>query len=508
MLRLTMQRSVRSPVSEEAAFDDLGGFIDICKKADNWQEIRKAHWDLEIGTLVEAVAERSEDPPLLLFDEVEGYPEGYRIASLIYASAKRVALALGLSPDAPKIELSRLAARRLGAVEPIEPREVDDGPVLQRQWTGSDIDLLSLPVLRFHAGDGGRYIGTGDTLLNRDPQSGYLNMGTYRMQVHEKNLLGLWMSPGQQGRQICERHWQRGESCPVVATFGGDPLVFLASHQKLSWGTSELAWAGGLRGRPVDVIRGPLTGLPIPAQAEVAIEGEVPPPSEEARDEGPFGEWPGYYSGGSQGTGEAQPVIRIKALYHREQPILHDQTPLWPGASTFGLRFDSGVLWHQLIQAGVQDVVGVYSYNRYFVVVAIKQRMGGHALQTAMAVLGSSSNARNGRYVVIVDEDIDPSNLQEVLWAMETRVDPASDIRIMDGSWSTPLDPRMPPSKRDARDYTNSRAVFLAVRPFAWRDKFPVATRADRALKSEVLQKFADVFSSQTDRVTFDGVIG
>jgi UbiD family decarboxylase len=227
----------------------------------------------------------------------------------------------------------------------------------------------------------------------------------------------------------------------------------------------------------------------------VAIEGEVPPPSEEARDEGPFGEWPGYYSGGSQGTGEPQPVIRIKALYHRERPILHDQTPMWPGAATFGIRFDAGVLWHQLERAGVQDIKGVYSFNRYFVVISIRQRMAGHALQAGMAVLGTSAGARNGRWVVVVDDDIDPSNLQEVLWALETRVDPATDIRTVDGSWGTPLDPRMPPWKREARDYTNSRAVVLAVRPFHWRDKFPKVTRADRDLKASVMAKWADALA-------------
>jgi UbiD family decarboxylase len=495
-------------MSEQDRFDDLGSFIEACKGVDEWREIRKAHWDLEIGTLVEAVAEGSADPPMLLFDDVDGYPPGYRVASLIYASARRVALALGLPPDAPKTELARLAARKLASVQPLEPQEVSDGPVLQCRSVGDDVDVLRFPVLRFHAGDGGRYIGTGDSLINADPESGYLNVGTYRMQVHEKNLLGLWMSPGQQGRQICERYWREGKSCPVVATFGGDPLIFLASHQKLPWGDSELAWAGGLRGAPVEVLRGEITGLPIPAHAEIAIEGEVPPPSEEARDEGPFGEWPGYYAGGSHGTGEPQPVIRVKALYHRESPILHDQTPLWPGASTFGIRFDAGVLWHQLELAGVQDVRGVYSYNRYFVVVSIRQRMPGHALQTGMAVLGVSAGARNGRYVVIVDEDIDPSNLQEVLWAMETRVDPASDIRIADGTWSTPLDPRMPPAKRAARDYTNSRAIILAVRPFAWRDQCPTPTRADRRLKQEVLEKFAGALGVGSDRPGRPGASG
>jgi UbiD family decarboxylase len=476
--------------AHEAPFDDLASFIAACQKHDDYREIRGADWNLEIGTLIEAVAESMVDPPLLLFDEIVGHEPGYRVASLIYASARRVAMALGLPPDASRLELARLAARRLRDAAPIAPRVVDTGEVLEHQFTGDHVDVLKFPALLFHEYDGGRYLGTGDTVVCRDPESGYVNAGTYRIQIHERDLLGLWMSPGQQGRQICERYWERGESAPVAATFGGDPLVFMASHQKLPWGTSELDFAGGLRGRPVDIIEGDVTGLPIPAHSEIAIEGEVPPPSKQVRDEGPFGEWPGYYAGGSHGTGEGQPVIRVQAVYHRNEPILHDQTPLWPGAPTFGIRFDAGLLWDQLEQAGVQDVQGVYSYNRYFIVVSIQQRFAGHALQAAMAVLGCGAGARNGRYVVIVDEDIDPSDINQVLWAMETRVDPATDIHTIDGFWSTPLDPRMPPERRQTRNYVNSRAIILAVRPFEWRDRFPQATRARPELRRRVVDKF------------------
>ena len=147
--------------------------------------------------------------------------------------------------------------------------------------TGGKVDLLKFPVLRSHASDGGRYIGTGDVLINQDPESGYINMGTYRMQLHERNLLGLWMSPGQHGQIIGRRYWEKGKSCPIVATFGQDPLTFMASNAKIPWGRSELDFVGGLRGRPLDIVKGPITGLPIPAHAEIAIEGEIPPPSEQ-----------------------------------------------------------------------------------------------------------------------------------------------------------------------------------------------------------------------------------
>jgi 4-hydroxy-3-polyprenylbenzoate decarboxylase len=127
------------------------------------------------------------------------------------------------------------------------------------------------------------------------------------------------------------------------------------------------------------------------------------------------------------------------------------------------------------------------------VVVAIKQRYAGHAKQAGMAALNCAAAARNGRYIVVVDEDIDPTNIQEVLWAMETRVDPATDIQLIDGCWSTPLDPRMPPEKRDGGDNTNSRAVFYAVRPFGWKERFPKTNRASKESIREVVEKFRGV---------------
>jgi len=216
----------------------------------------------------------------------------------------------------------------------------------------------------------------------------------------------------------------------------------------------------------------------------------VPPPKVEARAEGPFGEWPGYYSGGTLGTGENQPVIRVKAIYHRHNPILNTMSPMWPGAQLLGLPVDAGLMWDQLESAGIQDIAGVYNYYPYLVVVSIRQRYAGHAKQAGMAALSCSAGARNGRYVVVVDEDIDPTNIQEVLWAMETRVDPATDIQLIDGCWSTPLDPRMPPEKRDSGDHTNSRAIFYAVRPWAWRERFPKVSRASRELRQQVMEKY------------------
>jgi 4-hydroxy-3-polyprenylbenzoate decarboxylase len=172
---------------------------------------------------------------------------------------------------------------------------------------------------------------------------------------------------------------------------------------------------------------------------------------------------------------------------------LQDESPLWPGAHQWELRIGSGSLWDQLERAGVQDIAGVWQHNRFFVVVAIHQRYPGHAKQAGHAANVCAEGARNGRWVIVVDEDIDPSNMSEVMWAMQTRVDPVRDIELVDGCWSTPLDPRMPPEKKANGDHTNSRAIVYAVRPYQWRDKFPEVSRTSRERRTAVIEKYRGV---------------
>jgi 4-hydroxy-3-polyprenylbenzoate decarboxylase len=161
-----------------------------------------------------------------------------------------------------------------------------------------------------------------------------------------------------------------------------------------------------------------------------------------------------------------------------------------------GISVRAGLLWRQLEAMGIDGIVGVdIKDTSYMAIVSVAQKYGGHARQVALAALSCSAVARHGRYVVIVDDDIDPTNFREVLWAMETRVDPARDIVIVEDLWSTPLDPVVPVSRREARDYTSSRAAFLAVRPYAERARYPRVSRASRAEREAVLSKFSSLFA-------------
>ncbi len=136
----------------------------------------------------------------------------------------------------------------------------------------------------------------------------------------------------------------------------------------------------------------------------------------------------------------------------------------------------SASIWNDLEKCGITDIKGVWlleSGMRFLLVISIQQRYAGHARQAAHVALGARDGGYLGRFVILVDEDVDPSNTAEVLWAIATRCDPESSIEIVRGCWSSPIDPRISPDKRRQRDFTSSRAIIDACRPFHWMKEFP-----------------------------------
>ncbi|MDR7566733.1 MAG: UbiD family decarboxylase [Armatimonadota bacterium] len=452
--------------------------------------VRGASWDLEIGVITEEVQKRRNPPgPAVLFDEVPGYPAGYRVLVNTLGSPRRLALTLGLPTDASDRELVSLWRKRSREIQPIPPVEVPDGPVLENVLEGDAVDLLRFPVPRWHERDGGRYIGTGSVNITRDPDDGTLNAGTYRVMVRDAKSAFFYVSPGKHGRIHRDKYFSRGEPCPVVVCAGHHPLVFLAGSLELPYGLNELAWVGGVVGEPVKVVRGRYTGLPFPAEAEIAFEGFAYPDRFEP--EGPFGEWTGYYASSAR----PEPWIEVKAVYHRNDPILLGSPPGKPPTELTYYRavLRSALIEEALEKAGVPDVTGVWCHeaggSRLLVVVGVRQRYAGHAKQAALAALSSHPGNYLGRYVVVVDEDVDVTDLQEVMWAVCTRSDPEESIDIVRRCWSGPLDPRIPPDRKGF----NSRAVIDATRPFEWKDRFPAVACSSPEVRERVLAKWAEV---------------
>ena len=249
-----------------------------------------------MGTLAEIVYHARPEPPAMLFEDVPGYPRGMRLLSGATNSSKRLAITLGLPVPKNPLDVVRAYRDRMKTHKPIPPQIASKGPVLENITGEDDIDLLQFPVPLLHEKDGGRYLGTDDLVIMRDPDDGWVNCGTYRVMVHDARRVGVWMSPGKHGRQIREKYFKQNLPCPVLVSCGHDPLLFLAGGNEIRFGLSEYDYAGGHRGRPFEVIASQLHGLPMPAHAEFVIEGEMHPG--DAAPEGPFGEFTGYYAVG------------------------------------------------------------------------------------------------------------------------------------------------------------------------------------------------------------------
>jgi len=255
--------------------------------------------------------------------------------------------------------------------------------------------------------------------------------------------------------------------------------------------------AGHIKGRPIEVTKGPITGLPIPATAEVAIEGFSPPPWADSRPEGPFGEWTGYYASGTRN----EPVVHVKAIYHRDDPIIHGQPPLKPpGYTWYPIPVHTAVtLWSRLDVSGIPGIRGVYVHgpgNRIAAVISIKQSYPGHAKQVGtLASTMLSGGACTGRYIIVVDEDIDPADWQSVLWALTTRCNPEHSIETVRGFLTSPLDPMLPPEKREAKDFTTAKVIIDTCRPYHWVKEFPLVNRARDELRRKVLEKWNTLFA-------------
>jgi UbiD family decarboxylase len=462
-------------------------YLDVVESHGQLERLSGVDWDLEIGAISD-IARKYDLGSAILFDDIEGYDAGYRVLTNTFDTPLQASLALGYEPTTSMRE-AVVAHKEHASVTGTEPVEtVDTGPVMENVLEGEEIDLTAFPVPKWHRHDGGRYIGTADIVVTRNADTGKLNAGTYRVQVHGPRTATVYISPGKDGRINKDSYLDRDEPVPVILSVGQAPDLFCTANHRLSADVNELEYAGARRGEPIEVIEGELTGLPISSRAEIVLEGHIYPDAEPVT-EGPFGEWTGYYG---SGTNDELPMT-VERVYHRDNPIITGyNNAITPSALTV-IR-SAAIFWDELEEAGVPGVQAVNSFmpSSYLRVVSIEQQYAGHSTQVGMQSVSLPAGAYHGRYTVIVDDDIDVYDWEEVKWAMTSRCDPAEDIHVVEDCWSTYLDPMIPPERKREGDLTNSRAVIDATRPYHWREEFPEDAKISRELEMEMLATYGD----------------
>jgi 4-hydroxy-3-polyprenylbenzoate decarboxylase len=306
-------------------YDDLREWIVEAERLGELVRASGYSWQDDIGMAAELL-QHDARAPAALFDDIPGYPKGFRVLTNFFGG-RRQNMTLGFPAELSKIELSEsfLADFQQIADRPLRCEVVDTGPVMENVIEGEAVDVTRFPTPVWHDRDEGRrYIGTGSFNVTRDPDDGWVNVGTYRVMIHDAKRLGFYISPGKHGRIHRDKYAARGEPMPVCIVIGGDPLNFLMACTEIPYGLCEFEVAAAYRGRPQKVVHGKHTGLPYPANAEIVIEGFVQPGNE--LPEGPFGEWTGYYGSKMR----AEPVLDVKAIYHRNDPILLGCPPQRP----------------------------------------------------------------------------------------------------------------------------------------------------------------------------------
>jgi UbiD family decarboxylase len=477
--------------------EDLRDWIEQVREMEMLKEIPGASWDLEVGVLTDLNVKSRKWT--LLFDQIEDYPAGYRLLTGCLIDAGRVALTLGLSPELNDLQLVAALRPKLGQVDSNLDRfpvvEVSAAPFLKNRRQGSEVNIKAFPSMMWHEKDGGRYLGTVDAVVTRDPDSDWVNVGTYRLMVHDEQHLGTHINVSHHARLHAEKYWARGEDCPVAISLGHHPLISLLASMEVPAGVCEYDYAGSLTGSRYPVVKGPVTGLPVPADSEIVMEGYL---TRELRNEGPFGEFMGYYAGGTI----KNPVIKVEAVYFRDDPIILGAAGGRPpyDYSYYRCPLRAAMLWNALEAAGVSGIKGVWcheaGYSRALTVLALEQAYMGHAEQVGHLAAQLPEGVFGGKYVVVVDADIDPSDTDQVLWAICSRTDPAENIEFIRNSWGMNLDP-MVKMKPDSRlgELRMSRAIINACRPFdrAIRGDFPEVVEPSPEMKEKVHAKWKDI---------------
>jgi UbiD family decarboxylase len=486
-----------SPARGKSAFD-FREWIERAKAIGQLKEVENADLKFELGAISELNSKQRG--PALLFSKFPGYDEGFRILTGSMLNSRTLGLTLGIEEKLDNLALSDRASEIVKEVAvtsknyPVE--YVNDGPVMQNKKIGDEVDLNIFPVPLLHELDGGLFIGTGGFQLHQDPDTGWINLGTYRVQRQSKNTVSNYISPGHHGNIIRQKYWDRNQPCPVVMVFGSHPLFLLLGGTEVPNGVDELTWAGAIAKQRVPVIQGPVTGLPIPADAEIAIEGFVS--QGEMQEEGPFGEFTGYYAGGKG----IEPLVQVKALYYRNDPILLGSNPCRPphDYSYYASVMRSANIKEALRKAGVPGVKGVWvselGGSRSWVVTSIEQKYAGHAAQAAHVAVQTQFGGLMNRFSIVVDDDIDPSNNDDVIWALCTRTDPATDIDIVRHCWSFPQDPMISAEDRKNHQLWNNRAIINACRPWDRMKSgdFPPVAEATPELMKATRAKWAWLF--------------
>jgi 4-hydroxy-3-polyprenylbenzoate decarboxylase len=410
----------------------LRDYIDQLKALGEIQEIDvEVDWNLEMGAIIRRSYELRAPAPL--FNRITSIEPGFRVLGAPAGLSRRkdrplvrVALSLGLSATATARQIVEALASA-HARPPIPPRRVADGPCKEHKLLGDDIDLWRLPAPLIHEGDGGRYLNTWGTIIVRTPDGQWTNWAISRTMVVGKNTLVGAVIPRQHLGLIYAQWKALNRPMPFALAMGTPPVVPFVSGMPLDDNVNEADFIGGYLGEALDVVDCETVDLQVPATSEIVIEGTVSP--SEAVPEGPMGEYSGYLF---PGGGTVSPLFHVSAMTFRHDPILPVVAagePVEENHTCWGLTVSAQILW-DLRREGfpVSTCFCPFQSAAHWLVVTVRRTAGrsAEALVSELArILFSSRAGSLIPKVLLMDDDVDPADLEELVWAFATRNHPA-----------------------------------------------------------------------------------
>jgi 2,5-furandicarboxylate decarboxylase 1 len=403
-------------------YTDLRSWLNHLQETDRIAVIKKG-CDLEHR--LAAIAKIMDGKQATFFQN----PQGFDMPVISGFMSRRSWIAEAL--DVSEEEL--LQSFRNAAENPIPWNEIssDAAPCQTVQIQHPNLKKL-LPIPTHSEHDYGPYITAG-LVIARNPITGKQNVSINRIQLHTENRLGILMLPRHLFAYFKQAE-KNNQALDVAIVIGVDPLTLLASQAIAPIDYDELEIAGALHGRGLDVVKCINSDIRVPANAEIVIEGKILPNEREL--EGPFGEFPRYYS-----AREQREVIQVDLLTHRQNPIYHTIIPAEMEHLLLGaIPRESTLLSH--LQRSFQGVLDVHlsmgGVARYHLYVKLKKTHEGQPKNVIMAAFGAHYDIKQ---VIVVDEDVDVHQPQQVEWAVATRFQAHRDLVVIEGAQGSILDP-------------------------------------------------------------------
>ena len=382
-------------------------------------------------------AARLSAGPALLFEKVQGYGER-RLAMNVHGSFENHALMLDLPKEtSPKDQFHELV-RRFDRY-PVPPRRVNDAP-LKEVIIDKDPSLYrELPLFRVNPQDGGFYLSKA-CVISRDPEHPEnQNMGMYRLQIKDHDRLGIQMGAQHDITVHFRKAEERGMPLRVAIAVSNEPVTSLVASTPLLYQEDEYSMIGAIRGEPAQVISSERGDLDLPAGAELVIEGEIVPRKRSV--EGPFAEFTGYYSGSM-----IQAEVKVDAITRRRAPIIFENLytgrPWWSEID-YLMAVSTCVAPYQQMKGDFPEIEAINAmYTHGFgTIISSRMRFGGFAKTLGMRLLTTPHGITYPKFIVVVDEDVDPFDLRQVMWAITVRFRPERDLVVIPNAPGSFLDP-------------------------------------------------------------------